>query len=81
MVQAGNLETEEGEVGYGGWEMSPMCGKGRNAVYCWNAPQNIGQTRGFPEQHMAKHERSNSTQEATHLLKGHKTGIFKYAFV
>lgn len=58
-----------------------LCAGRGGMPYIVEMPQNIGQTRGFPEQHMAKHERSNSTQEATHWLKGHKTGIFKYAFV
>lgn len=68
MVHAGNLGTDLGEVGYGGREMSPMC-EGWGIPCIVEMPKNGNEARGTPEQRMAKHERCNSKQGATHWLK------------
>lgn len=38
-------------------------------------PKNVNEARGTPDQQMAKHERGNSTQGATHWLKVHNWDI------
>lgn len=55
MVHAGKLETERCEVGYGGKKMSPMC-RGEGILCIVEMPKNINETRGAPEQQVAKHE-------------------------